>query len=56
MKLTITVDTSKLEKDINDKLVDGEGLISELTLKGEAECKKKPLKIQETLCVVLLPV
>ena len=44
MKLTITVDTSKLEKDITDKLVDEEGLIGELTLKGEAGCKKEAPK------------
>ena len=44
MKLTITVDTSKIEKDITDKLVDEEGLIHELTLKGEANCKKEAPK------------
>lgn len=44
MKLTITVNTSKLEKDISDKLVDEEGLIGELTLKGEANCKKEAPK------------
>lgn len=41
MKLTIDVNTNKIEKDINDKLVDEEGVIRELTLKGEAECKKE---------------
>lgn len=44
MKLTIDVDTKKLMKDINDKLVDEEGVIRELTLKGEAECKKEAPK------------
>ena len=44
MKLTITVDTSKLGKDINDKLVDEDGVIRELTLKGEANCKKEAPK------------
>lgn len=44
MKLTIDVDTSKLGKDISDKLVDEEGLIGELTLKGENYCKKEAPK------------
>lgn len=41
MKLTITVDTHKLISNITDKLVDEDGVIRELTLKGEAECKKE---------------
>lgn len=41
MKLTIDVDTKKLMKDITDDLVDEEGVIRELTLKGEAGCKKE---------------
>lgn len=44
MKLSIDVNTKKLEKDINDELVDEEGFIRELTLKGEAECKKEAPK------------
>lgn len=44
MKLTITVDTNKLVKDLTDDLVDEEGLIHELTLKGEANCKKEAPK------------
>lgn len=44
MKLTIDVNTNKLEKDITDELVDEEGLIHELTLKGEANCKKEAPK------------
>ena len=41
MKLTIDVDTSKLVKDLTDDLVNEEGLIKELTLKGENYCKKE---------------
>lgn len=44
MKLSIDVDTSKLMKDITDELVDEEGVIRELTMKGEAECKKEAPK------------
>ena len=41
MKLSIDVDTKQLMKDITDDLVDENGLIKELTLKGEVECKKE---------------
>ncbi len=41
MKLSIDVDTSKLLQDITDDLVDEEGLIKELTFKGETYCKKE---------------
>lgn len=41
MKLSIDVDTHKIINKITDDLVDEEGVIRELTLKGEAECKKE---------------
>lgn len=44
MRIAVDVDTSKLVKDLTDELVDEEGLIRELTLKGEAECKKEAPK------------
>jgi hypothetical protein len=44
MKLSIDVDTKKLMQDITDDLVDEEGLIKELTLRGEVECKKEAPK------------
>lgn len=44
MKLTIDVDTHKLISKITNDLVDEDGAIRELTLKGEAECKKEAPK------------
>lgn len=44
MKLSIDVDTSKLVNDLTNDLVDEEGLIRELTLKGEDYCKKEAPK------------
>lgn len=44
MKLSIDVDTSKLVNDLTNDLVDEEGLIRELTLKGENYCKKEAPK------------
>jgi hypothetical protein len=41
MKLNIDVDTKQLMQDITDDLVDEEGLIKELTMKGESYCKKE---------------
>lgn len=44
MKLSIDVDTHKLISKITNDLVDEDGVIRELTLKGEAECKKEAPK------------
>jgi hypothetical protein len=41
MKLSIDVDVNKLVKDITNDPVDIDGLIKELTLQGETECKKE---------------
>ena len=41
MKLSIDVDTHKLISKITNDLVDEDGLIRELTLKGENYCKKE---------------
>lgn len=44
MKLSIDVDTHKLISKITNDLVDEDGLIRELTLKGENYCKKESPK------------
>jgi hypothetical protein len=41
MKLSIDVDVNKLVKDITNDPIDIDGLIKELTLQGETECKKE---------------
>lgn len=44
MSITIDIKADKLLKDLSDDLVDEEGLIRELTLKGEGYCKSEAPK------------
>lgn len=44
MVITIDIKADKLLKDLSDDLVDEEGLIRELTLKGEGYCKSEAPK------------
>lgn len=44
MPITIDIKADKLLKDLSDDLVDEEGLIRELTLKGEGYCKQEAPK------------
>lgn len=44
MKITVDVDVSKLMNDLTNEMVDEDGLIRELTMKGETNCKKEAPK------------
>ena len=44
MSITIDIKADKLLKDVSDDLVDEEGVIRELTLKGEGYCKSEAPK------------
>ena len=44
MTITVEIDTGKILKDFDNDFVDEEGLIRELTLKGEGYCKSEAPK------------